>query len=164
MVLSHAAGPLVGLGIGGLQGRRGRGRPVQVQQKAGRGGVGVMEDEVAVDRDRLPEERRAAGIDQARPRVPPRLRVVGYRARRRSGGAEGNELAALHSLEVKPFYVMSSAWKREAPRPPSANQCLRVRPTVRKAISFQGIWPSSISATSSVSSPGLNSRLRSRAR
>src|SRR6266850_2003816 len=58
----------------------------------------------------------------------------------------------------------SSAWKPKVPRSRSANHRLSVRPTVRKAISCHGIAASSTRVTSSVSSPGLNSRLRSRAR
>src|SRR5207248_8349987 len=81
---------------------RSRGRPAEVEEEAGRRRVRIVEDEVAVRRHHLTQERRAAGVHQLRARVAPRLRIGGDGGRRgRSrGGAEGDELAAFHRYRL----------------------------------------------------------------
>ena len=79
------------------------GGTAEIQQKAGRGRVRVMEDEIALGRNGLAEDRRAFAVDEAGAGVEPGLRVRRYRRCRCGGGArytKRNKLATFHCREI----------------------------------------------------------------
>src|SRR2546427_7854604 len=96
---AHAARPLIGLLVRGLQLSERLGGPAEVQQEAGCRGKRVVENEIPARLERATPERPARRVDEPRAGIEPRARVGRrrwHRCAERRRGAGQHEISSLH--------------------------------------------------------------------